>query len=74
MIAAALFAGFIIGASAMILVGLYLVARKAKAKPATSFSAIGVGGDSVSDLDAAWVKRILAQIDRQTLTEISKVQ
>jgi xanthosine utilization system XapX-like protein len=69
------FLGVVCGIAIVILYALYLAARKPKEAPATpTCNVIGLGGSSVTDLDAAWVKRILTQIDRQTLTEISKVQ
>jgi hypothetical protein len=62
-IAAALFAGFVLGASLMILIGLYLVARKPKpeeVKPATCH-AVGLGDDSMEQANEYFVKAAVKQ-------------
>jgi hypothetical protein len=69
------FLGTIFGAAIIILWALYLAARKPKANPATSnFHAVGVGNGSLVGDDRTRINEILKAIDRQTLTEISKVQ
>jgi hypothetical protein len=68
--------GILLGVFGMVIIALHLAAAN-KPKPKAQepvCNVIGLGSGSVAGEDRTRINEILKAIDRQTLTEISKVQ